>query len=95
LTKIRQLEFVLGKEYPDEIAFSRSLGTTTTTDIAFAAPFHGLWIASLCRSGRFTIVSVHHKLTGIHIFFPTKVPLSFKSGFYTVYISASGNDLFD
>ena len=52
---IRQLDFQLGTDYTAEVDFARSLAKTTTTDISFAAPFHGLWLASLCRSGGLSV----------------------------------------
>ena len=52
---VRQIEFELGRCGSERLEFARTLGKTATSDIAFAAPFHGLWMASLCRSGSLSV----------------------------------------
>lgn len=38
-----------------DVQFARTLGKTETSDLSFAAPFHSLWMATLCRSGALTL----------------------------------------
>ncbi len=56
IATINQLEFTLGKEYTDELAFVRQLSQWPTSSISFAAPFHNFWVAQACRSGTLTLI---------------------------------------
>ena len=49
---IRQIELEMGKSSNEVAAFSRSLTKVNSHSVTFAKPFHGLWIASACRSGQ-------------------------------------------
>lgn len=53
---INQLEFTLGKVYPDEVSFVRQLSQWATSSISFATPFHNFWVAQACRSGSLSLI---------------------------------------
>ena len=53
--QIRQIELELGKSLESTLGFSRSLSKVNSHQVTFAKPFHGLWIASACRSGQLLI----------------------------------------
>jgi len=50
--QIRQIELELGNTTGAVAGFSRSLAKVNSHHVTFAKPFHGLWIASACRSGQ-------------------------------------------
>ena len=65
---IRQIEFNLGESDAKEADFSRSLNKVNSHHVSFAVPFHGLWVASVCRSGllqitRYTQYTPMYKLS--------------------------------
>ena len=69
---IRQIEFNLGESDTKEADFSRSLNKVNSHHVSFAVPFHGLWVASVCRSGllqitRYFLVVFNYDMINLEI----------------------------